>query len=160
MQNRAAFSPRWDLRGLDVTFQENVTFITEKTSAPFRDPDLAKLRSVFAWLTFGSPHKNFDAALLRQRCAQDDTRSGGGDNRLDGRFVNRPYGLILTPSLYPFSKVFEVPRNFFQKVSWWGAGQRPAIVPLLLHLHRADHVKIIFTLGVLGSGDDDTYQRI
>ena len=29
--------------GLDVTFQVNVTFITEKTSAPFRDPSLAKL---------------------------------------------------------------------------------------------------------------------
>ena len=50
--------------GLDVTFQKNVTFITEKTSAPFRDPSLAKLRSVFDRLTFGSPHKNFDAALL------------------------------------------------------------------------------------------------
>ena len=50
--------------GLDVTFQENVTFNTEKTSAPFRDPSLAKLRSVFARLTFGSPHKNFDSALL------------------------------------------------------------------------------------------------
>ena len=26
----------------------------------------------------------------------------------------------------PFHKVFENPKNFFQKVFWWGVGQRPA----------------------------------
>jgi hypothetical protein len=26
-------------------------------------------------------------------------------------------------------KVFENPKNFFQKVFWWGLGQRPKIIP-------------------------------
>jgi hypothetical protein len=27
--------------------------------------------------------------------------------------------------IIPFLKVFEIPKDFFQKVLWWGAGAKP-----------------------------------
>jgi hypothetical protein len=40
---------------------------------------------------------------------------------------------VLVSKVKNFIKVFEVPRNFFQKVSLWGLGQRPKETAFLLY---------------------------
>ena len=38
-----------------------------------------------------------------------------------------PFSRTELVKIIPFLKVFEIPKDFFQKVLWWGAGAKPRI---------------------------------
>jgi hypothetical protein len=45
----------------------------------------------------------------------------------------------------PFLKVFEIPKDFFQKVLWWGAGAKPRRVSFASPTNQNLKKPIIFS---------------